>query len=132
MIRLREIRIKKRTYPETTGRENICVHKMYIYMGEWGTEPQHCNASKSWQRFSTAQLIVFLIRDGGTAMIIRTTLDMNLARKEYEKYRGSSSTPIFSSPQIISGNIDNLINSPAVERLVQSLAKLYIENKGMK
>lgn len=56
----------------------------------------------------------------------------NLARKEYEKYRGSSSTPIFSSPQIISGNIDNLINSPAVERLVQSLAKLYIENKGMK
>lgn len=74
-------------------------------------------------------------------MIIRTTFDMNLARKEYEKYRGSSSTPIyrgssstpiFSSPQIISGNIDNLINSPAVERLVQSLAKLYIENKGMK
>jgi len=64
-------------------------------------------------------------------MIIRTTLDMNLARKEYEKYRGSSSTPIFSSPQIISGNIDNL-NSPAVERLVQALAKLYIENKGMK
>ena len=65
-------------------------------------------------------------------MIIRTTLDMNLARKEYEKYRGSSGTPIFSSPQIISGNIDNLINSPAVERLVQALAKLYIENKGMK
>lgn len=51
MIRLREIRIKKRTYPETTGRENICVHKMYIYVGEWGTEPQHCNAQKAGRDF---------------------------------------------------------------------------------
>ena len=45
MIRLREIRIKKGLT------QKQLADKMYIYVGEWGTEPQHCNAQKAGRDF---------------------------------------------------------------------------------
>ena len=38
----------------------------------------------------------------------------------------------FPPPRIITGSVEELLNSPAMDRLVQSLTKLYIESKGMK
>lgn len=65
-------------------------------------------------------------------MIVKTSFDMEDARKEYEKIRNGGNSVQLSSPKVISGNIDNLLNSPAVDRLVQALTKLYIETNGMR
>ena len=64
-------------------------------------------------------------------MILKTTLPPD-AHELYE--RAKAGDPVsFPKPSVITPiNVDDLMASPAMERLAKSLAKLYIETEGIK
>lgn len=64
-------------------------------------------------------------------MIVKTTIPLD-AHELYD--RAKSGEPVsFPKPSVITPiNVDELMASPAMERLAKSLAKLYIETEGMK
>ena len=64
-------------------------------------------------------------------MIVKTTIPPD-AHELYD--RAKADKPVsFPKPSVITPiNVDDLMASPAMERLAKSLAKLYIETEGMK
>lgn len=64
-------------------------------------------------------------------MIVKTTIPPD-AHELYK--RAKAGEPVsFPKPSVITPiNVDDLMASPAMERLAKSLAKLYIETEGIK
>lgn len=64
-------------------------------------------------------------------MVIKTQSTIEDGKKIYNEMLSENNVS-FPPPRIITGSVEELLNSPAMDRLVQSLTKLYIESKGMK
>lgn len=63
-------------------------------------------------------------------MVIKTQSAIEDGKKIYNEMLSENNVS-FPPPRIITGSVE-VLNSPAMDRLVQSLTKLYIESKGMK
>ena len=64
-------------------------------------------------------------------MVIKTQSAIEDGKKIYNEMLSENNVSL-PPPRIITGSVEELHNSPAMDRLVQSLTKLYIESKGMK
>lgn len=64
-------------------------------------------------------------------MVIKTQSAIEDGKKIYNEMLSENNVSL-PPPRIIKGSVEELLNSPAMDRLVQSLTKLYIESKGMK
>ena len=64
-------------------------------------------------------------------VVIKTQSAIEDGKKIYNEMLSENNVS-FPPPRIITGSVEELLNSPAMDRLVQSLTKLYIESKGMK
>lgn len=64
-------------------------------------------------------------------MVIKTQSSIEDGKKIYNEMLSENNVSL-PPPRIITGSVEELLNSQAMDRLVQSLTKLYIESKGMK
>ena len=64
-------------------------------------------------------------------MVIKTQSAIEDGKKIYNEMLSENNVS-FPPPRIITRSVEELLNSPAMDRLIQSLTKLYIESKGMK
>ena len=64
-------------------------------------------------------------------MVIKTQSAIEDGKKIYNEMLSENNVSL-PPPRIITGSVEELLNSPAMDRLVQSLTKLYIESIGMK
>lgn len=64
-------------------------------------------------------------------MVIKTQSAIEDGKKIYNEMLSENNVSL-PPPRIITGSVEELLNNPAMDRLVQSLTKLYIESKGMK
>ena len=70
-------------------------------------------------------------KERNITMIVKTTIPPD-AHELYERAKASEPVSFPKLSVITPINVDDLMASPAMERLAKSLAKLYIETEGMK
>ena len=64
-------------------------------------------------------------------MVIKTQSAIEDGKKIYNEMLSENNVSL-PPPRIITGSVEELLNSPAMDRLVKAPTKLFIKGKGMK